>query len=774
MVRRFLVLICSLALISSTSLMTLIVLYARDVRAQEYAAVRTFLNPTPAQNDYFGEALVGVGIDKVLVGAREDDTAGPNAGAAYLFSANGELLHTFLNPSPPPVSTDLRLAVVGTSLVLGFSHANTVATQAGAVFLFRGAPPYDLQHAFLAPDVVEDVRFGQSVASLGTKLAVGSAYGNGASAGAAYLFDADPTSATFGSLLQTLVNPHASADDYFSFNLAGEGDRLLVGAERDDSTGVADAGAAYLFDGTTGMLLKEFPNPEPGVDDHFGAQVAFVCGNVLVSAPHDDYGAQDAGSVYLFRGTPPYDLLLPPLRDPTPTAFDQLGGGALAALDCNALVPALGHQAEVGAVHEFDADPLSPTFGNLLHSLLNPSPEAGDIFGLRVATLGTSVLVGARGDSTAGPATGAAYLFTTCGDSSVEPGEVCDDGNTTSGDGCDETCQLEEFNCCSNPAVTCNSDSACELGDTCCVGKCDTASNPPACDALGELCKTDAECGAGGTCCTAPECGNGVREGGECCDRSSQNGVLGSGCTVTCTCKGICTQARTECATSADCPPGEGCCGNGTQEKDEECDDGNLQDGDCCSSSCQGEDTATCVPPCKGVRGPHLLTPASMRARFRDRTHDDLFESWTTSPRGGRAGDFNLAFGQAIDPSQQDSWIAFSENDGSNGRREIGAFTVDPGDWDVCRATVGTDDERCKMSDIDEMRSEPDGVRAAKVRERGTKVTYKFKGALRGQILRPNTDRIRVCVHVGDDAGTAMLACTANSSGSTLRCESTN
>ena len=31
----------------------------------------------------------------------------------------------------------------------------------------------------------------------------------------------------------------------------------------------------------------------------------------------------------------------------------------------------------------------------------------------------------------------------TCGNNIVESGEECDDGNTTSGDGCDESCNTE-------------------------------------------------------------------------------------------------------------------------------------------------------------------------------------------------------------------------------------------------------------------------------------------------------------------------------------------
>jgi cysteine-rich repeat protein len=41
-----------------------------------------------------------------------------------------------------------------------------------------------------------------------------------------------------------------------------------------------------------------------------------------------------------------------------------------------------------------------------------------------------------------------------CGDGAVETGETCDDGNTTDGDGCSATCQIESGSVCSgNPSL---------------------------------------------------------------------------------------------------------------------------------------------------------------------------------------------------------------------------------------------------------------------------------------------------------------------------------
>ena len=108
-------------------------------------------------------------------------------------------------------------------------------------------------------------------------------------------------------------------------------------------------------------------------------------------------------------------------------------------------------------------------------------------------------------------------------------------------------------------------------------------------------------------------CGDRVVDAGECCDLGEHNGGPGAGCTATCGCTGRCAGSAAECAAAADCPPGEGCCGNGAVESGETCDDANGQDGDCCSSRCAIECDLTCVPACAGVSGPHLGAPLPMR-----------------------------------------------------------------------------------------------------------------------------------------------------------------
>ena len=117
-----------------------------------------------------------------------------------------------------------------------------------------------------------------------------------------------------------------------------------------------------------------------------------------------------------------------------------------------------------------------------------------------------------------------------CGNGALEVGEQCDDGNTTSGDGCDGACTIE-------------------TGWTC-------ASPGQACQAL---------------------CGDGLLRGGEQCDDG--NSVAGDGCDAACM-----TEAGWACATPAQ--PCQTICGDRLRRGREQCDDGNTVSGDGCEADC--------------------------------------------------------------------------------------------------------------------------------------------------------------------------------------------
>ena len=131
-----------------------------------------------------------------------------------------------------------------------------------------------------------------------------------------------------------------------------------------------------------------------------------------------------------------------------------------------------------------------------------------------------------------------------CGDGLVQPGEQCDDGNHTDGDGCSAKCTLEKLLVCGDGVV--------EPGE-----QCDD----------GNLLDGD---GCSGNCTLEGllVCGDGIVQPGEQCDDG--NAVNTDLCT-------------TACKLAA--------CGDGFVQKQagEQCDDGNVVNGDGCSAQCKLE-----------------------------------------------------------------------------------------------------------------------------------------------------------------------------------------
>jgi len=128
--------------------------------------------------------------------------------------------------------------------------------------------------------------------------------------------------------------------------------------------------------------------------------------------------------------------------------------------------------------------------------------------------------------------------------------EGCDDGNTSSGDGCSQACGVETgYSCTEEPSV--------------CVTVCGDAlvAGNEACDDGGDSVACDADC-------TAALCGDGYVNvvAGESCDGTGETAICDSDCTNV-------------------------VCGDGMYNASagEECDDGNLSVGDGCDASCRLE-----------------------------------------------------------------------------------------------------------------------------------------------------------------------------------------
>jgi hypothetical protein len=351
---------------------------------------RSVDNPSPNANDLFAQS-VSISGGVVLVGAGLDGTTGAGSGQAYLFNAStGALLHTLANPTP--ATNDFfgqRVSISGNLALVGAQNDDTSATNAGAAYLFNvttGA----LQRTFLNPGTapIASDSFGQAVAVSGNRVLISAILDDtGASnAGAAYLFDA-----TTGALQRTFANPTPASNDQFGNQIALSGNMALIGAAFDD-TGATDSGSAYLFDLTTGALLRTFANPTPGMNDNFGSSVALSGTRALIGALQDDASGFNEGAAYLFdlaTGNLVNTLLIPSVNGNS----EFLGQSAALSDEFAVVGAAFDNSAATdgGAAYVYD-----PVTGALLQEIFDPAPGLNDRFGFAAGADGDEIVIGAQ------------------------------------------------------------------------------------------------------------------------------------------------------------------------------------------------------------------------------------------------------------------------------------------------------------------------------------------------------------------------------------------
>jgi fibro-slime domain-containing protein len=189
-----------------------------------------------------------------------------------------------------------------------------------------------------------------------------------------------------------------------------------------------------------------------------------------------------------------------------------------------------------------------------------------------------------------------------CGNGTLDGDEECDDGNTSSGDGCSLACRLETGFVCPTPGSACISTVVCGDGKVGGKEACDDHNNSD-----GDGCSADCTkvepgwtCPAPGVRCL-PKCGDGVLTGWEECDDG--NIKAGDGCSDACKIEDgyACTKPNTPCHKTV--------CGDKVKEGSESCDDGNTLPGDGCAPDCKSEPVCTGTNGCTSTCGDGLKLP---------------------------------------------------------------------------------------------------------------------------------------------------------------------
>ena len=272
--------------------------------ATNLSATPTKLAPTGLDADDFFGRSVAANSNQIVVGVRNDDDQGSNAGAVYVYDANNlSAAPTKLAPSDLHGSSNFGHSIAATSnqIVVGAKSYNNFTPDlkfnSGAVYVYD-ANNLSVTPTKLAPSGLDaNDSFGWSVAANSNQIVVG-AYNDddqGNNAGAVYVFDATNLSATPTKLVPSGLD----ASDNFGYSVAATSNQIVVGAYGDDDQG-SNAGAVYVYDATNLSATPTKLAPSGLGSDLFGWSVAVISNQIIVGTWLDDDQGTTAGAVYIY------------------------------------------------------------------------------------------------------------------------------------------------------------------------------------------------------------------------------------------------------------------------------------------------------------------------------------------------------------------------------------------------------------------------------------------------------------------------------------------
>lgn len=299
-------------------------------------------------------------------------------------------------------------------------------SQGGVVYIYNlstGAITYTLQNPDNYTGTGGD-QFGYSVDLDDTHVIVGAPQeddSTGTSTGAAYIFRLSD-----GTLVHTLTNPNVYgtvASDQFGYSVAISGNYALVGTPFEDTATGTTSGTAYLFNVTTGALIRtiENPNPYSGTgNDNFANSVDINSSLYIIGAwGEDEVGYNQSGKAYIYdiaTGDLVYTLNNPGAAFGSATGQDYFGY-SVSLSDNYAMVSAHREYASNGTTSFAGrAYIYNLSDGSLLHTIENPNntgQNSSDQFGWCVSICNSYAIASAIGEDIGGNNSGIAYVFDT-------------------------------------------------------------------------------------------------------------------------------------------------------------------------------------------------------------------------------------------------------------------------------------------------------------------------------------------------------------------------
>lgn len=389
----------------------------------------------PIEDHEFGFSVALDG-DVAVVGAPNDGDVLQGrfkTGAAYVFRFDGTawVEEAWLIAPQGQLLDRLgqAVAVDGDFAFVGTRFENSVANNAGAVYVFRhDGGSWSLVQRLTASDGAQGDHFGGAIAVEGEIAVVGAPdhAETGALSGAAYVFRYDGANWVEEA---KLTASNAIVQAQFGAGLDVDDGRILIGAFGAQNDDGGNTGAAYLFthDGSAWLEEAILTAGDGHNLAHFGVSVSLDGDRALVGANLDNELSGGAGAAYLFREEDGGWVEEAKLTASGGAGF-FLFGGAVALSGTHAMVgaqnwfPPNGDAPGKAFLFEYDSDAEAwiETAG------FEPdSGKAGDRFGFAVDMQGEVFLIGAPERSTEVAGSGTVYSYgEPSGDPGGDPGTV--------------------------------------------------------------------------------------------------------------------------------------------------------------------------------------------------------------------------------------------------------------------------------------------------------------------------------------------------------------
>lgn len=277
--------------------------YERDGDTWVQAAVLT--QPDIGYHQQFGFST-SIGGGKIAVGAPNADRFPQGPGAVHIYRkvAGSWALDATLLAGDGEIDDRFgySVAVDGDMVLAGAPRHVPAPGRSGAVYVFQfDGRPWSQTAKLLGADTDPSFSFGSSVALLGNHAVLGSPVGKASCpddpdcrSGIAYVLELrDGT----WQLVQVLSPSDGADGDYFGWSVTIAQDAIAIGAWGHDEPDLT-AGAAYVFE-WNGSVWSETAKVSSTVGtrgDQLGRSIAFDAGRLLAGAPRDS----SPGVAYLF------------------------------------------------------------------------------------------------------------------------------------------------------------------------------------------------------------------------------------------------------------------------------------------------------------------------------------------------------------------------------------------------------------------------------------------------------------------------------------------